>query len=125
MKKSVLLVDDDAGVVRATRRLIASLYVVETASSVGDAFELIRGGQRFDAIVCDYHLGDSNASELVRLLCVLDAHQGARVLVYSGVSPAERDRLGKLGMTVLPKPSRREELVEAIERASAGRPKRS
>ena len=119
MLKKVLLIDDDPGVVRATRRLIAALYAVETAVSAADALALIREGARFDAILCDFHLGESNAAEFVNALSVLDTKQATRVVIYSGVSPAERARLSSLGMAVLPKPSRREELVQAIERVSA------
>jgi CheY-like chemotaxis protein len=121
VKKSVLLIDDDPGVIRATRRLIAHLYVVETANSIERALELVRGGARFDAILCDFNLGDSNAGELVSFLATVDPPQAARIVVYSGVSPVERERLGGMGMAVLAKPSRREDLVHAIEKASTSR----
>ena len=104
--KRVLIIDDDAGVVRATRRLIAHLYDVDTAHDVDAAVDLVRSGARFDAIICDYHLGDSNAAELVTVLSTVDANQAARIVVYSGVSPIERERLGRMGMAVLSKPSR-------------------
>ena len=119
MRKNVLLIDDDAGVVRATRRSIATLYAVETATSAAAALEIIRAGARFDAILCDYHLGPTNAAEFVTALAAFDPKQAARVVIYSGVSPAERARLSSMGMAVLAKPSRREDLVQAIERVSA------
>lgn len=122
MPKRVLLIDDDADVVRATRRLIAPTYHVETALGVESAIALITSGQRFDAILCDYDLGDSNASDFMAALSAFDTAQAQRIVVYSGVSVMERERLSGQGIRVLPKPSRRNELIDAIERVSAPPP---
>jgi PAS domain S-box-containing protein len=55
----ILLVEDDAAVLSATRMLLKSCgYEVAAAGSLTEALEHARNGTQVDLLVTDYHLGD-------------------------------------------------------------------
>ncbi len=64
--RRVLFVDDDVGVLRATRMLLeAEGYEVETAASLTEALERIKEVPRLDLLVTDYHLGGETGIEVI------------------------------------------------------------
>jgi CheY-like chemotaxis protein len=70
LRKRILIVDDELAVGRALRRNLHGPFEVELALSCEDALSRLRGGARFDAILCDIRMpamgGDIFHAELLR-----------------------------------------------------------
>jgi len=52
----VLLIDDEAFIVSALRRLLGSEHEVTSVINVPDAIALIAAGHRYDAVLCDLRM---------------------------------------------------------------------
>jgi signal transduction histidine kinase len=63
---NVLLVEDDAGVRRATRMLLkVEGYSVTAVGSLAEALEHVRAGNAIDLLITDYHLADGETGTQV------------------------------------------------------------
>jgi CheY-like chemotaxis protein len=60
----VLVVDDDLQVCRLIARLLEAEHEVVTAVSAAQALELIRGGERFDLVLCDLVMPQMSGMDL-------------------------------------------------------------
>jgi CheY-like chemotaxis protein len=81
---SVLLVDDDAALLRALGRTLARDFTMSTATSGYEALNLLRIGRRFDVIVSDVGLPDLQGHELFREILAFDPTQARRVIFLTG-----------------------------------------
>jgi two-component system cell cycle sensor histidine kinase/response regulator CckA len=78
--ETVLLVDDEAMVLRLTRQLLEELgYHVLSAQRAEDALAIAESGARFDALLTDVRLPGMNGPELVRRVVAL---RGAVPVVF-------------------------------------------
>ncbi len=116
--ETLLLVDDDSGVRRATRRLLERQgYTVLEAASGDEAVELYRrNAESIALLVTDMVMPGMSGRELVERLVPL--HTGLRVLYISGYTDDELVRQGLLGPheQFLRKPFAGADLARAIRR---------
>ncbi|MGD1030922.1 MAG: response regulator [Opitutaceae bacterium] len=121
--KSILVVEDNAGVRNTTRLLLeASGYAVSVASGGVEAIRMLRRGP-VDLVITDLLMPDMDGIELINALHKDFA--GIRVVAMSGggvldaefyLTMAKRLRADSL----LKKPFTRDELLMAIEAIEAG-----
>ena len=80
----VLVVDDEPIVARAIERAIHQEHDVVILGRGRDAFERIRGGERFDVIVCDVMMPEMTGIELHRELEAIAPDQAAAIIFLTG-----------------------------------------
>jgi CheY-like chemotaxis protein len=97
----VLLIDDDVTVARALERLLSSEHEVVFRTNADQAVTEIRGGARFDAILCDVVMPRMRGEEVYEAVATIDREQ-ARRIVFSGRVFEVGCRVGKVAC--LPKP---------------------
>jgi two-component system cell cycle sensor histidine kinase/response regulator CckA len=118
---SILIVDDEGAVRRfATRVLEREGYGVVEACDGAEAFELIKCGRMFDAVVSDIVMPRMNGVELMQALST--AYPDVPVILMSGYAT---EALAELGITapcaILPKPFPAERLLEEVRRCTRKR----
>ena len=107
----ILLVDDDPGVVSVLGTLLERAgFMVVTANSANKAMVILDRGERFDVLVTDYAMHAVNGVELIRRARTVQP--GLRSLLISGFADVNTPL--PEAVTVLSKPFRRQELVEAV-----------
>jgi CheY-like chemotaxis protein len=102
----VLIIDDEVRVTRALRRLMRQLCAVTEAHGAEDALRLIRGGARFDVILCDLMMPETSGEELLQLLQAEAPEQAERLVFMTGGAFTEqaRDFIDETPRPVLKKP---------------------
>lgn len=80
----VLIVDDEPMIVAGLRRLLARAHDVVGCTSVDDVLARLRRGERYDALVIDYQLGDCTAATLVDEVVRIAPELAARIAILSG-----------------------------------------
>jgi PAS domain S-box-containing protein len=115
---TVLLVEDDASVRRATRRMLArgGFEVLEASNAVEALRRLREDRARIDVVVSDVVMPDVRGTDLAMVLSEL--HPGMPVVLVSGYAAGHDDL--PPGRTVLAKPFSQEELFARIEEALPG-----
>lgn len=122
--QSVLLVDDDQRVALALRRMLERHGLageVTLVASGAEALSRLRGGRRYDAILCDVMMPEQSGLELYDQIRVLDERQAGRLLFITGGAFASelQRRLEELGRPCLSKPIQLEELRRVIAELAA------
>lgn len=119
----VLLVDDDAAVLSAYRRMLGRRFRVEVAAGGREALELLERDRDFDAIVCDVMMPDVDGAAVWGVLTERYPELARRTAFCTGgactaravaFTEAVQDRL-------LAKPFEPEDLVRFVARVAAGR----
>ena len=120
MRARVLVVDDDAFVGNALRRVLARYDVTFAQSAVG-ALARIQAGGEFAAIVCDLFMPGMTGVEFHDRVAALDPRLARRVVFVSGAvgAPELNEVLRRTGSPCIPKPFHNGELRAAVEAASA------
>lgn len=116
--RRILLVDDDATLLRAVARSLGDLFDLETAESAFEAIELMESGGPFPVLVSDVKMPKMDGVELVQL--VQERWPKTVCIVLTGNQDEETAKRATqvAGVCrILNKPSPREELVEAISEA--------
>jgi CheY-like chemotaxis protein len=80
----LLVVDDEAAVCRALKRNLGRWYDVVALERARDALELITGGQRFDAILCDLVMPEMTGPQFYEALSQRVPDQAQRVTFMTG-----------------------------------------
>jgi len=125
-RTSVLIVDDDAVITRALRRLLASDHDVTIANHPAEALALVRAGQWFDAILCDVVMPAMSGVQLHRELAALSPAQAAATILMTGGSiPRDAAELLASGIPALPKPFDLDQLHGALAQLRSGVPDRA
>lgn len=88
----VLIVDDEVLFATSLKRLLATDHEVTLARSGREALELVRGGTRFDAILCDLMMPEMTGAELHAALSELAPALARRMIFITGgaFSPASQ-----------------------------------
>lgn len=116
MARTILVVDDDEGLLHAVRRTLERAgYVVMEAGNVLEARARIEE-RAPDLVLMDLVLPGMEGREVANLIHV--RHSEVPVLFMSGYTSQESIRLGHLpeGVPFLRKPFTAIELIEAVER---------
>ncbi len=115
--KKVLLVDDDATILRVGRSFIERLAVeVHQAASGNQARVLLAAGLRPDVVVTDLSMPDGSGAELLASVRSAAATRAVPVIVLTGTTDEkEVEALWALGCTeVYRKPVRYDALLERV-----------
>lgn len=113
----ILVVDDDAAVLSATRLLLqAEGYRVSAAGSLAEALELIRETPAIELLITDYHLSaGETGKELISSVQQLRGPLFKAVMVTGDTSSAARALGDNEALRFLNKPIEPTELLNAIE----------
>ena len=113
----VLIGDDDEHVARVLRRALSEHHV-EVLLDARDALEAIRGGERFDIIVCDLMMPNMTGARLYEELVRFDLEQASRMIFVTAgaTSEATQDFLDGCGQPILEKPVSPERLRAEVLR---------
>ena len=120
-KRRVLVVDDEELVARAIVRALGSKDAVACTSGQ-DAVDLIVGGARFEAILCDLMMPKMPGNEFYAQLLRIAPEQAKRVVFMSGgaFTPQARSFLSSTRVPFVEKPVDTAKLRAVIANVSAG-----
>jgi CheY-like chemotaxis protein len=88
----VLVLDDEAAVGKALRRLLSTRHQVTTFDRAQDALAHITSGRRFDAILCDLMMPEMSGAQFHQELERLAPEQAQRVIFMTGGAFTEETR---------------------------------
>lgn len=119
----ILLVDDDARVLRAHARKLAAAFTIECADGSGSALERLRRAPSFDAVLCDLMMPELNGYELWSLVATeLPDYRDRFIFLTGGIAqPDLREKIEAGKFLVSRKPVR----LDDVRRMVSGMPKRS
>ncbi|WP_426755465.1 MASE1 domain-containing protein [Myxococcus sp. Y35] len=117
----VLVVDDEPRLAQSMRLLLEPFHDVVTATRGGEALALVDAGHRFDVILCDLQMPETDGAAVYQHLCVHAPDQAARVVFISGgaYTPESRAFIDTVPARVLEKPVRPEVLMATVKAAMA------
>jgi CheY-like chemotaxis protein len=118
---AILVVDDEGAVRRFALRVLEreGYRVVEARDGI-EAFELIRQGHAFDAVVSDIVMPRMNGVELMQALST--SSPGLPVILMSGYATGALAELGiNAPCAILPKPFPAERLLQEVQRCTRRR----
>ena len=108
----MLLVDDVPDVLFAAGLFLEKAGLQVAATESGDAaLALLAAGERFDVLVTDYAMPGLNGVDLVAL--AREVQPGLPALIITGFAEVDTERMAQIA-SVLRKPFRRQQLVEAV-----------
>ena len=114
-RRTLLLVDDDAEVLRSLGRLLEPAFDVDTASSGTQALTLLEDhGEEYDVVLCDIMMPDGSGLEVVDALADSDPELLGRVVLMTGGTPG-MDQSGVSDVPVLGKPFELAELLQLLD----------
>lgn len=118
MPKRILVVDDNAELLRATRRMLRG-YDVATVDDPRSAVVIVAAGARFDAIVSDFRMPHLDGRALHETLKAIAEEQAARMifLTASSSDPPVRAWIEEAGLVRLRKPIDPGTFRAAVDRA--------
>ena len=118
VRGTVLVIDDDVMFSTSLRRLLASQHSVTVVNNGRDALSRLKGGEQFDAILCDLMMPELTGAELHAELVVFDRELADRIIFITGgaFSPASQRFLERITNLCFEKPCDINELREAILR---------
>jgi CheY-like chemotaxis protein len=114
----VLVVDDEPLVRRSLERMLRPHHDVTALESVSVALRRIDAGERWDAILCDLMMSDLDGIALHAALAGRHPSLLPRLAFITGGAFGDRAEafLSEHQVTVIAKPPRREDLLDAVER---------
>ena len=110
----LLLIDDDETVARALERSLRGEHEVTAETNAAHAVDQIRGGARFDAILCDVVMPRMSGEEVHEAVSAIDREQARRIVFVSGRVCEVGVRIGKVAC--VPKPLDLSEVRYVIDR---------
>ena len=118
------MVDDDAAVGRALRRMIAIEHEVVIVHCAQEALDRIAQGERFDLVLSDVMMPEMTGTELHAALAEVAPALARRddFLTGGAFDPATQEVLDRLPNVLLEKPCPRQTLLAAIRGGSASLP---
>jgi DNA-binding NtrC family response regulator len=102
----LLVIDDDASVTRAVKRMLQREHDVSVAHAAAPVLEALAAGQRFDAILCDLMMPKLSGVDFFTALQRIDPDQARRVVFLTGgaFTTAARELLTSTSNPSLEKP---------------------
>jgi len=113
----ILLVEDEPGVRNAMRMLLdIEGYHVTTAATAEEALQLLRGSNKFDLLVTDYHLeGGSTGTQVIAAARAILDDSFKAILVTGDTSSAVREMQGDANLRIASKPINPDELLALVK----------
>ena len=113
----ILLVEDDPAVRNAARLLLSvEGYLVTAVSSLAEAQEAARHGDKIDLLITDYHLSDSETGLTVIAAMRETAGQGLKTLLITGdTSSVVRKMPQDSNLRIISKPVNADEMLNLLE----------
>ena len=125
LRGRVLVIDDEPMIGVSLRRILGAAHDVETFTRAEDALEHIRGGARFDVILCDVMMPSMTGMDAYDAVHALDSDQASRMVFLTGGAFTDRSRAFVDAHRVMNKPVAvkqiRELVAEFVARARSGR----
>jgi CheY-like chemotaxis protein len=102
----ILVVDDEAGIRRAMRRMLGRRHRVETAGNGREALDRLVSGGRFDVILCDLMMPEMTGIQLYEALATEAPGTTRRIVFMTGgiFSEDARAFLDRVSNPLLEKP---------------------
>ena len=115
-RRRVLIVDDEAPVVRLLRRLLVEDHDVVVAPSGRDALETLRRDDDFDAILCDVMMPDLTGADVHQEIARESPSLAARFVFVTGGAFGERAKahVASTKQPIVTKPFRRADVLAAV-----------
>jgi CheY-like chemotaxis protein len=112
----VLVVDDEPMIVRAIQRLLEGEHHVFMSTDPADVVEQVRGGLRFDVILCDLMMPTMSGIDVYEAIRRVDADQARRIVFMTGgaFTPRVLEFLDAIENVRIEKPLERASLRAAI-----------
>jgi PAS domain S-box-containing protein len=112
----LLVIDDEAGIGEAVRRLVVPQHQVTSVTAPEDALSLIRGGAVYDVILCDLMMPRLTGPELHAELLRLAPRLADRMVFITGGAFTERTRefLEQMPGRILEKPFDARRLAQVL-----------
>lgn len=108
----ILVIDDDAAVAKMIAHILRAAHEIVIEANPRAAVARLRGGERFDLILCDITMPEMSGIEVYETLAADDRELASRVafMTGGGLSTEEDTFLGGVGVPRLQKPFRPAEL---------------
>jgi PAS domain S-box-containing protein len=115
----VLVVDDEPRLAQSMRLLLEPYHDIVTTTRGSEALALVAAGHRFDVILCDLQMPETDGATVFRRLCATAPDQAERVVFISGGAYTAESRAFMESVTnrVLEKPVRPEVLMATVDAA--------
>ena len=112
--RTILVVEDDPDILDMVCTVVESRGGIAAKAGTAAAARIALGERSFDALVLDWNLPDMSGNEFLAWLRRYHADVRARTLVITGrLTPVISTDI-EAGTTVLPKPFRPSELIDAL-----------
>ena len=117
----ILVLDNDPTISLVIHRVLGAAYDIHDMTDAKEAIALIRGGTRFDAILCDLLMPGLGGRDFYRQLLAADWRAAAGVIFITGAAglPEMKAFLSTLSNPVLEKPFTRAALRAVVQSVSA------
>lgn len=118
VRRRVLVIDDEVGLVRAVRRTLKKNHDVAIARSGVEARRILEEDRGFDLILCDLMMPEVTGMDLHEWLAERDPTAADRMLFMTGgiFTPRARDFLKRVPNTCLEKPFYPQQVLEVLDR---------
>jgi PAS domain S-box-containing protein len=115
----VLVVDDEPRLAQSMRLLLEPYHDIVTTTRGSEALALVAAGHRFDVILCDLQMPETDGAAVYRRLCAQAPDQAERVVFISGGAYTAESRafIDAVPNRVLEKPVRPEVLMATVDAA--------
>lgn len=112
----VLIVDDEVAFANSLRRLLSSEHAVSIVASGREALTRVRGGERYDVILCDLMMPEMTGADLHAVLTETAPDQAKRIIFITGgaFSPSSQRFLEDVPNLCFEKPCDIQKLRSAI-----------
>ncbi|MEM9454656.1 MAG: PAS domain S-box protein [Myxococcota bacterium] len=117
----ILIIDDEALVLRGMKRLLSSKHEVVIAQGGKEGLRIIDEDPAFDVVLCDLMMPVLDGPELHQEILLRAPALVDRMIFYSGgaFTPRVQDFIGSMANPLLKKPVRADALFEAVEQVIA------
>lgn len=116
-RAAVLVVNDDAHLLRVYPRILGERYAVLLASDAQEAIDMLSSGSAVDAIVTDLQTREMDGRQLYAWLLEQRPDLAPRTVFVASAAEMSPEFLKQVATRHLEKPLRREELFQAVEAA--------
>ncbi len=115
----VLVVDDEPRLAQSMRLLLEPYHDIVTTTRGSEALALVAAGHRFDVILCDLQMPETDGAAVYRRLCAQAPALAERVVFISGGAYTAESRafIDTVPNRVLEKPVRPEVLMATVDSA--------